>query len=121
MAVSTGKTDGLVDDIFPIVYMIRYRQISNLKIATAVEKALQPQGLAALPASSPCSFTPGSRCTSSSRTSSAWLPDMTLIDLRLGRRRFDIRFWRDGKETLFEVLRGKHSAVERKAASALRK
>ena len=27
-----------------------------------------------------------------------WLPDMTLIDLRLGRRRFDIRFWRDGKE-----------------------
>jgi len=34
----------LVDDIFPIVYMIRYRQISNLKIATAVEKALQPQG-----------------------------------------------------------------------------
>jgi len=51
----------------------------------------------------------------------AWLPDMTLIDLRLGRRRFDIRFWRDGKETLFEVLRGKRSAVERKAASALRK
>jgi glycogen debranching enzyme len=51
----------------------------------------------------------------------AWLPNMTLIDLRLGRRRFDIRFWRDGKETLFEVLRGKRSAVERKAASALRK
>jgi len=51
----------------------------------------------------------------------AWLPDMTLIDLRLGRRRFDIRFWRDGKETLFEVLRGKRSALERKAASALRK
>jgi glycogen debranching enzyme len=50
-----------------------------------------------------------------------WLPDMTLIDLRLGRRRFDIRFWRDGKETQFEVLRGKRSAVERKAASALRK
>ena len=51
----------------------------------------------------------------------AWLPDMTLIDLRLGRRRFDIRFWRDGEETLFEVLKGKRSAVERKAASALRK
>jgi glycogen debranching enzyme len=50
----------------------------------------------------------------------AWLPDMTLIDLRLGRRRFDIRFWRDGNETLFEVLRGKRGAVERKAASALR-
>jgi len=45
----------------------------------------------------------------------AWLPDMTLIDLRLGRRRFDIRFWREGKQTKFEVLRGKRSAVERKA------
>ena len=44
MAVSTGKEDGLVDDIFPIVYNIRHRQISNLKIATPVEKALQPQG-----------------------------------------------------------------------------
>jgi glycogen debranching enzyme len=51
----------------------------------------------------------------------AWLPDVKLIDLRLGRRRFDVRFWRDGKETLFEVLKGKRSAVERKAASAIRK
>jgi glycogen debranching enzyme len=48
-----------------------------------------------------------------------WLPDVKLIDLRLGRRRFDIRFWRDGKETLFEVLKGKHSDVERKAVSTL--
>ena len=46
MAVSTGKVDGLVDDIFPIVYMIRQRRISNLKIATAVDKSLQPQGFA---------------------------------------------------------------------------
>jgi glycogen debranching enzyme len=46
-----------------------------------------------------------------------WLPDVKLIDLRLGRRRFDIRFWRDGKETQFEVLKGKRSAVERKAVS----
>ncbi|HXV08456.1 MAG TPA: transporter substrate-binding domain-containing protein, partial [Burkholderiales bacterium] len=44
MAVSTGKEDGLLDDIFPIVYNIRHRQISNLKIATPVEKALQPKG-----------------------------------------------------------------------------
>jgi glycogen debranching enzyme len=50
-----------------------------------------------------------------------WLPDVTLTDLRLGRQRFKIRFWRDGKETLFEVQRGKRDAVERKAASALRK
>jgi glycogen debranching enzyme len=48
-----------------------------------------------------------------------WLPDVKLIDLRLGRRRFDIRFWRDGKETLFEVLKGKRSDVERKAVSTL--
>jgi glycogen debranching enzyme len=51
----------------------------------------------------------------------AWLPDVKLIDLRLGRRKFDIRFWRDDKETLFEVLKGKRSAVERKAVSALPK
>ncbi|HEV8646619.1 MAG TPA: transporter substrate-binding domain-containing protein [Burkholderiales bacterium] len=44
IAVSTGKVDGLVDDIFPIVFNIRQRQISNLKIATPVERALQPQG-----------------------------------------------------------------------------
>lgn len=44
LAVSTGKVDGLVDDIFPIVFNIRYHQISNLKIATPVEKGLQPKG-----------------------------------------------------------------------------
>ena len=44
IAVSTGKVDGLVDDIFPIVFNIRQRQISNLRIAAPVEKALQPQG-----------------------------------------------------------------------------
>ena len=44
MAVSTGKADGLLDDIFPIVYNIRFHQISNLKIATPVEKVLQPRG-----------------------------------------------------------------------------
>ena len=42
-----------------------------------------------------------------------WLPDVTLIDLRLGKRTFDIRFWRDGKETVFKVLRGKRDSVER--------
>ena len=35
-----------------------------------------------------------------------WLPDVTLTDLRLGRRQFDIRFWRDGDETKWEVLKG---------------
>jgi hypothetical protein len=49
-----------------------------------------------------------------------WLPDVTLIDLRLGRRRFDIRFWREGKETVFEVLKGKRDAVDRKAITPFR-
>jgi signal transduction histidine kinase/CheY-like chemotaxis protein len=44
VAVSTGQADGLVDDIFPIVFTMRQRGLSNLKIATAVEKGLQPQG-----------------------------------------------------------------------------
>jgi glycogen debranching enzyme len=43
-----------------------------------------------------------------------WLPDVTLTDLRLGRRRFDIRFRRDGPDTVFEVLRGRRDVVERK-------
>ena len=41
-----------------------------------------------------------------------WLPDATLTDLRLGRQRFDIRFWRHGKNTLFKVLAGKRASVE---------
>jgi glycogen debranching enzyme len=42
-----------------------------------------------------------------------WLPDVTLTDLRLGRERFDIRFWRDGKDTVFKVLAGNPNAVKR--------
>ncbi len=42
-----------------------------------------------------------------------WLPDLTVLDLRVGKHRFDIRFWRDGGETRFEVLRGDPKAVER--------
>ena len=41
-----------------------------------------------------------------------WLPDVTLTDLRLGRQRFDIRFWRDGKDTLFKVLKGEHNSIK---------
>ena len=44
-----------------------------------------------------------------------WLPDVTLTDLRLGKRRFDIRFWRDGKDTLFQVLKGSRDVVGRRA------
>jgi glycogen debranching enzyme len=42
-----------------------------------------------------------------------WLPDITLFDLRLGRRSFDIRFWREDDTTHFEVLRGSAQHVER--------
>ncbi len=42
----------------------------------------------------------------------AWLPDITLHDLRLGRRSFDVRFWRDDEATHFEVLRGAAHVVE---------
>jgi glycogen debranching enzyme len=41
----------------------------------------------------------------------SWLPDVTLTDLRLGRRRFDIRFWRDGDKTQWQVLKGNRRMV----------
>jgi len=40
-----------------------------------------------------------------------WMPDVTLIDLRLDRKTMDLRFWRDGEATKFEVLRGDASSV----------
>jgi glycogen debranching enzyme len=43
-----------------------------------------------------------------------WLPDLTVLDLHVGQHRFDIRFWRDGDETQFEVLRGDPQAVGRR-------
>jgi glycogen debranching enzyme len=43
-----------------------------------------------------------------------WLPDITLSALRLGARQFDIRFWRDGDGTQFEVLRGDADHVVRR-------
>jgi cellobiose phosphorylase len=41
----------------------------------------------------------------------AWLPDLELRGLRLGRHEFDIRFWREGETTRFEVLKGDKNAV----------
>jgi glycogen debranching enzyme len=35
-----------------------------------------------------------------------WMSDVTLIDLRLGHKTLDIRFWRDDGQTKFEVTRG---------------
>ena len=45
----------------------------------------------------------------------AWLPDITLLDLRLGKRSFDVRFWRQDDATHFEVLRGDKKCVEHKS------
>jgi len=42
-----------------------------------------------------------------------WLPDLTISDLRVGRHRLDIRFWRDGERTEFQVLNGGSNLVER--------
>jgi glycogen debranching enzyme len=44
-----------------------------------------------------------------------WMPDLTLIDLRVGDQRFDIRFWRDGPATRWDVIRGDPSRVSQEA------
>jgi glycogen debranching enzyme len=51
----------------------------------------------------------------------AWLPDLTLENLRVGTRRFDVRFWRDGHKTRWAVLKGPSDrVVERSFASGER-
>jgi hypothetical protein len=42
-----------------------------------------------------------------------WLPDLAIHDLRLGRHKLDIRFWREGEQTAFEVTKGDPKLVER--------
>jgi glycogen debranching enzyme len=42
-----------------------------------------------------------------------WLPDLAVYDLRIGKHKFDIRFWREGEETAFEVIKGDPKLVER--------
>src|SRR5262249_42111803 len=48
----------------------------------------------------------------------AWLPDLTVLDLRVGGHCFDIRFWREGAKTQFELLRGDQDAIERSSFGA---
>ena len=43
----------------------------------------------------------------------AWLPDLTVRDLRIGKHKLDIRFWTEGKDTAFEVIKGDPKVVER--------
>lgn len=40
-----------------------------------------------------------------------WLPNLELADLRVGVEKFDLRFWRDGEGTRWEVLKGDKSAI----------
>ncbi|MFZ0989163.1 MAG: amylo-alpha-1,6-glucosidase, partial [Xanthobacteraceae bacterium] len=42
----------------------------------------------------------------------AWLPDLTVHDLRIGKHMLDIRFWRDGEQTVFDVIKGDPKLVE---------
>jgi glycogen debranching enzyme len=44
-----------------------------------------------------------------------WMPDVTLSDLTIGKERFSIRFWREGRVTSHEVLSGDAGSVERLA------
>jgi glycogen debranching enzyme len=43
----------------------------------------------------------------------AWLPDLTVRDLRIGKHQLDIRFWVEGRETAFKVIKGDPDLVER--------
>ena len=45
-----------------------------------------------------------------------WLPDVTLTDLRLGRKHLEIRFRRDGDKTVWDVLRGDAKLVRYRSA-----
>src|SRR5215510_1821177 len=42
-----------------------------------------------------------------------WLPDLTVRDLRIGKHKLDIRFWTEGDQTAFEVIKGDPKLVER--------
>jgi glycogen debranching enzyme len=42
-----------------------------------------------------------------------WLPDLKVRDLCFGKHRLDIRFWREGEQTRFEVIKGGPELVER--------
>ena len=42
-----------------------------------------------------------------------WLPDLTVRDLRIGKHKVSIRFWREGERTALEVIQGDPKLVER--------
>jgi len=46
-----------------------------------------------------------------------WLPELTIRDLRMDAAVFDIRFWRDGAATRFEVLKGDPLMVKQQSVA----
>jgi glycogen debranching enzyme len=44
----------------------------------------------------------------------AWLPDVTMLNVPLGARRFSLRFVREGEHTTCEVLEGDAALVQRR-------
>jgi hypothetical protein len=42
-----------------------------------------------------------------------WLPALHVRDLRLGKKAFDLSFWRDGENTRFKVVKGDAAAIVR--------
>jgi len=49
----------------------------------------------------------------STRLLPQWLPDLAVHDLRIGKHKLDIRFWREEEDTAFEVIKGDPNLVER--------
>ena len=43
-----------------------------------------------------------------------WLPDLTLTDLRVGKRVYDLKLWRQGDRSKWEVLKGDASRVRQR-------
>jgi len=44
----------------------------------------------------------------------AWLRDLAVHDLRIGKHMVDIRFWREDEQTFFDVIKGDRELVERR-------
>jgi glycogen debranching enzyme len=44
-----------------------------------------------------------------------WLPDLTVMNLRIAKQSFDLRFWRDGETTRWEVLKGEPDTIAQRS------
>jgi hypothetical protein len=46
-----------------------------------------------------------------------WLPDIGITDLRVGKQKFDIHFWREGIATRWNFVKGDADVVMRRSFS----